>query len=169
MTNQGLARQGKGRPMTQRFTETLRRASEPEWSAAVQHRFVRELCDGTIPDAVMGAYLVQDHRFLDAFLTLLGGAIVAAFVLIALLAPLLAPYDPIGDADLGRRLQPPSAEHWLGTDHQGRDVLSRVIAGAGQDAPAREGPAGPGHGRAGPPAAPPPLPRRQQRETHPTA
>ena len=78
MTNQGLARQGKGRPMTERFTETLRRASEPDWSAAVRHRFVRELCDGTIPDAVMGAYLVQDHRFLDAFLTLLGGAIASA-------------------------------------------------------------------------------------------
>ena len=78
MTNQGLARQGKGRPMTQRFTETLCRASEPDWSAAVQHRFVRELCDGTIPDAVMGAYLVQDHRFLDAFLSLLGGAMLNA-------------------------------------------------------------------------------------------
>ena len=78
MTNQGLASHRKGRPMTERFTETLRRASEPEWSAAVQHRFVRELCDGTIPDTVMGAYLVQDHRFLDAFLTLLGGAIASA-------------------------------------------------------------------------------------------
>lgn len=64
--------------MTKRFTEELRLASEPDWSAATGHRFVRELCDGSIPDAVMGAYLVQDHRFLDAFLTLLGAAIASA-------------------------------------------------------------------------------------------
>lgn len=70
------------------------------------------------------------RRLLGHRSALLGGAIVAAFVLIALLAPLLAPYDPIDDADLGRRLQPPSAEHWLGTDHQGRDVLSRILYGA---------------------------------------
>lgn len=64
--------------MTERFTETLRLACAADWSASVDHRFVRELCDGTISDAVMGAYLVQDHRFLDAFLTLLGGAIASA-------------------------------------------------------------------------------------------
>jgi len=64
--------------MTQRFTETLRRASEPAWSQAVQHRFVGELLAGTIPDKVMAGYLIQDHRFLDSFLTLLGAAIAAA-------------------------------------------------------------------------------------------
>lgn len=68
----------KGRLMTERFTDNLRLACVDDWSAAVEHRFVRELCDGTLPDAVMGAYLVQDHRFLDAFLTLLGGAIASA-------------------------------------------------------------------------------------------
>lgn len=64
--------------MTERFTETLRRASEPGWSQAVQHRFVRELVAGTIPDTVMAGYLIQDHRFLDSFLTLLGAAIATA-------------------------------------------------------------------------------------------
>ncbi|MTH34049.1 TenA family transcriptional regulator [Paracoccus limosus] len=61
-----------------RFTETLRRACAPDWRAASHHRFVEELMAGTVPDAVMARYLVQDHRFLDAFLTLLGAAIASA-------------------------------------------------------------------------------------------
>lgn len=61
--------------MTERFSETLRLASEPLWTQAVSHRFVGELFAGTVPDAVMSSYLVQDHRFLDSFLTLLGAAI----------------------------------------------------------------------------------------------
>ncbi|HKS12419.1 MAG TPA: TenA family protein [Pseudomonas sp.] len=64
--------------MTERFTETLRRQSEPAWTAAVEHRFVSELFEGRVPDAVMVRYLVQDHRFLDSFLTLLGAAIATA-------------------------------------------------------------------------------------------
>ena len=64
--------------MTERFTETLRLASEPAWSQAVRHRFVTELRDGTIPDRVMAGYLIQDHRFLDSFLTLLGAALASA-------------------------------------------------------------------------------------------
>ena len=46
----------------------------------------------------------------------------------AVFAPQLAPYPP-DDIDLERRLSPPGAEHWLGTDHLGRDVLSRLIWG----------------------------------------
>ncbi len=72
------ADQTPGLAGTPGFSQTLRLASAADWDAAVNHRFVRELCDGTIPDAVMGAYLVQDHRFLDAFLTLLGAAIASA-------------------------------------------------------------------------------------------
>lgn len=64
--------------MTERFTETLRRASEPAWSQAVRHRFVAELLGGTVPDDVMARYLIQDHRFLDSFLTLLGAALASA-------------------------------------------------------------------------------------------
>ncbi len=60
--------------MPERFTETLRAASEPGWSRAVGHRFVRELFTGTVPDAVMARYLIQDHRFLDSFLVMLGAA-----------------------------------------------------------------------------------------------
>ena len=64
--------------MSERFIENLRRASEPTWSQAVGHRFVTELFAGTISDKVMAGYLIQDHRFLDSFLTLLGAAIATA-------------------------------------------------------------------------------------------
>jgi thiaminase/transcriptional activator TenA len=64
--------------MPERFTETLRVASEPGWSHAVGHRFVKELFAGALPDAVMARYLIQDHRFLDSFLTLLGAALASA-------------------------------------------------------------------------------------------
>ena len=64
--------------MSERFTETLRAASEPDWSHAVGHHFVEELFAGAVPDAVMARYLIQDHRFLDSFLTLLGAALASA-------------------------------------------------------------------------------------------
>lgn len=62
----------------ERASERLRREAEPDWSAAVEHRFVRELAAGTIPPAVMRRYLVQDYQFVDAFVVLLGAAIHSA-------------------------------------------------------------------------------------------
>ena len=53
---------------------------------------------------------------------------VGTFVLVAVFADFLSPYDP-GKQDYGAVLQPPSLEHWLGTDYLGRDLLSRIIAG----------------------------------------
>jgi thiaminase/transcriptional activator TenA len=64
--------------MPEPFTETLRAASEPSWSHAVGHRFVKELFTGAVPEAVMARYLIQDHRFLDSFLILLGAALASA-------------------------------------------------------------------------------------------
>ena len=64
--------------MPERFSETLRAASEPGWSLAVGHRFVKELFTGAVPDPVMARYLIQGHRFLDSFLTLLGAALASA-------------------------------------------------------------------------------------------
>jgi ABC-type dipeptide/oligopeptide/nickel transport system permease subunit len=61
-------------------------------------------------------------------LAITGGAIVVFWLLVALLAPWIRPFDPL--AQDFPRLQPPSAEHWFGTDQVGRDVLSRVITGA---------------------------------------
>jgi peptide/nickel transport system permease protein len=57
-----------------------------------------------------------------------GAAIVVIWVLLALLAPLVAPYDPI-DQQVRLRLQGPSPAHVLGVDELGRDVFSRVLYG----------------------------------------
>jgi thiaminase/transcriptional activator TenA len=64
--------------MPERFTETLRATSAPNWSHAVGHRFIKELFTGALPDAVMARYLIQDHRFLGSFLILLGAALATA-------------------------------------------------------------------------------------------
>ena len=50
-------------------------------------------------------------------------------MLVAICAPVVAPYEPSGQ-NLSNRLSSPSSEHWLGTDEFGRDVLSRVIFGS---------------------------------------
>ena len=60
---------------------------------------------------------------------MVGLAIVVMFVLLAVFAPLVVPYDPIATSWSAVR-KPPSWAHWLGTDEVGRDVLSRVIWGA---------------------------------------
>lgn len=57
-----------------------------------------------------------------------GLLIVGLFAVLAVLAPLVAPYDPIAQ-DLDAQLLPPSRAHWLGTDDLGRDMLSRIIYG----------------------------------------
>ncbi|WP_439651778.1 ABC transporter permease [Microvirga puerhi] len=58
-----------------------------------------------------------------------GGAIVLIFIILAILAPWIAPHDPYAN-DLMAMLLPPSAEHPFGTDELGRDILSRVLVGA---------------------------------------
>lgn len=58
----------------------------------------------------------------------LGLAIVLTLVVVAALAPAIAPYDPLQMA-AGPRLQPPSASYWFGTDDFGRDLFSRVVYG----------------------------------------
>ena len=50
-------------------------------------------------------------------------------VALALLAPIISPYDPL-DQDILARLAPPTTEHWFGTDSYGRDILSRLLWGA---------------------------------------
>jgi peptide/nickel transport system permease protein len=60
---------------------------------------------------------------------ILGGAIAAVFALAALVSFLWTPYD-VAALDIAAKLQPPSAAHWLGTDHFGRDVFSMIMVGA---------------------------------------
>ena len=67
--------------------------------------------------------LAASPRFVAGF------AIVVFWVLCALLGPALVPYNPYAD-DLMNALAPPSAAHWFGTDQIGRDIFSRIVAGA---------------------------------------
>jgi len=54
--------------------------------------------------------------------------VLVVFVFLAIFAPYLTPYDP-NRANLRERNQPPSKEHWFGTDDMGRDILARTLYG----------------------------------------
>jgi peptide/nickel transport system permease protein len=69
------------------------------------------------------------RRLLGNRALLLGAALVLAVAALAALAGLLAPYDPLRSA-VRQRLRAPDALHWFGTDHFGRDILSRMLYGA---------------------------------------
>jgi ABC-type dipeptide/oligopeptide/nickel transport system permease subunit len=71
----------------------------------------------------------QRQRFLRDNRARIGIGIVIIMTLAAILAPLIARQNPIA-IDLAHLLQRPSAEHWLGTDIQGRDIWSRLVYGA---------------------------------------
>ncbi|MCP8617923.1 ABC transporter permease [Salirhabdus salicampi] len=58
-----------------------------------------------------------------------GFIIIIFFILLGLFAPLLTPYS-YEDQEIIKRLQPPSGEHWLGTDNLGRDIFTRIAYGA---------------------------------------
>ncbi|MBP1948330.1 ABC transporter permease [Virgibacillus litoralis] len=69
------------------------------------------------------------YRFRKNPLTLIGGIVLLLFIIIAVAAPLLTPYEP-EVINMENRLAPPSMSHWFGTDEVGRDVLTRIIYGA---------------------------------------
>ncbi|UPM55383.1 nickel transporter permease [Gottfriedia acidiceleris] len=68
-------------------------------------------------------------KFKKNKLALVGAYIVLFYILVAIFAPLISPKDPFA-IDLMHKLQPPSLEHWMGTDDKGRDILSRIIYGS---------------------------------------
>lgn len=82
---------------------------------------------------VLGPRARQRRRFRRRLMrrpvAVAGGVVALAFVVLALFAPLIAPFDP-GATDFDAALTGSSAEHPLGTDDLGRDVLSRVVWGA---------------------------------------
>ena len=86
----------------------------------------------TTPDAHASA--AKERGFLDHVIYVLSENPITAFafalfaliLLVAILGPVLAPYDPM-ESNAARALQPPSADHWFGTDNLGRDVFSRVL------------------------------------------
>jgi peptide/nickel transport system permease protein len=71
------------------------------------------------------------HIFRKDKLALVGLAMILLFIVVAIFAPLLAPYPAqgLGESDLESRLEAPGREHLFGTDRQGRDILSRIMFG----------------------------------------
>ncbi len=69
-------------------------------------------------------YLWRQNR-----LAMIGTILVAFFIVIAVFAPAIAPYDPI-EVNISKSLLPPSSDHIFGTDQFGRDIFSRVVYGA---------------------------------------
>jgi len=79
-------------------------------------------------EEIHSPWLESWRRFRKNKLAVIGLGIISFFVIIAIIAPVLAP-EGINDQKLAERLQSPSAGHWLGTDDFGRDILSRIIYG----------------------------------------
>ncbi len=93
-------------------------------------------CDWLLAEAPRSRLQARLGRTYRGWLTfrrnpmaVMGLAIVLSLVAIALVAPWVSPHSPF-EQDLARRLQPPSAAHWLGTDELGRDISSRLLHGA---------------------------------------
>ena len=83
----------------------------------------------TVALPARGLRLVARAPILANPLNLVAIALIVILAACALLAPVLAPYDPLAQ-DLAVRLKPPSPEHWLGSDSLGRDIASRILYGA---------------------------------------
>lgn len=98
------------------------------WAGALWDLSVRRR--GTI-DRGDSQWAIALRQFKRSRTALVGLGVIVLLYLVALLAPLIAPYDPIAQADIARTGHlGPNAEHLLGTDRFGRDVLSRIIYGS---------------------------------------
>lgn len=71
------------------------------------------------------------QRFRKNKTAMLGLCVLIFIILVAIFADVIADYDiNVTGMDMANRLQGPSAEHWFGTDHYGRDILARIVHGA---------------------------------------
>ena len=68
----------EGETMANNLTEALVESTANDWYSVVHHRFTDELADGTLSKEVLKCYLIQDHRFLDAFIVLLSSMVARA-------------------------------------------------------------------------------------------
>lgn len=91
-------------------------------SAATTIDVVRE-------DKPVGLWADAFRRMRRSPAAIIGGTIVGFFVLVAIFAPFIAPYDPTR-GNLADSYLPPSPEHWFGTNIQGQDVFSRIVFGS---------------------------------------
>ena len=98
--------------------------------AAELHAWLMSERPGSRRQAALGRAYGAWRSFARNRLALVGLVILLTLILVALLAPWLEPYSPFEGDLRTTRLLPPTAAHWLGTDDQGRDILSRVIHGS---------------------------------------
>jgi peptide/nickel transport system permease protein len=82
-----------------------------------------------VPARILAAWRLL-ARLTESAPATTGLAIIVVWVTAALLAPVIAPYPPNANDTLALGRPTPSATHWLGTDHLGRDILSRILWGA---------------------------------------
>ncbi|HIT45809.1 MAG TPA: ABC transporter permease [Candidatus Aphodovivens excrementavium] len=98
-------------------------ATEPASAVEAPAAPVREKREGIWRDVIAG--IVSNKASLVSGIFIL---ILAVIAIVTAVAPGILPYDPYAQ-DLGQSLLPPSAEHWFGTDLQGRDIFCRVMVG----------------------------------------
>jgi len=91
-------------------------------SAAATVDVVRE-------DKPVGLWADAFRRMRRSPAAIIGGTIVGFFVIVAIFAPFIAPFDPTR-GNLADSYLPPSPEHWFGTNIQGQDVFSRIVFGS---------------------------------------
>lgn len=101
----------------------------PEGQGARFHRWLLASAPRSRYQARLGRAYQAWLTFSQNRLAVIGLGIIIGLVAAAALAPIIAPYPP-NAPDLSIRLAPMSAEHWLGTDELGRDILSRLIHGS---------------------------------------
>jgi peptide/nickel transport system permease protein len=82
-----------------------------------------------VPARRMSTRRLTVHLLLHRGLFMFGAVVIVILVVVAIFAPLIAPYNPY-EPDLQNALAPPSPAHWLGTDALGRDTFSRLIYGS---------------------------------------
>ena len=110
----------------------LRKSTDMIETTATQSTLKRWLLSdtpGSSFQASAGRYYLGSLEFLGNRLAVVGLLIIISLILLATFAPVIAPYDPIL-TDLPNRLQPPSWDHYFGTDEVGRDIFSRIIWGS---------------------------------------
>ncbi len=78
----------------------------------------------------MESFITVMKRLLKNKAAVVGGIIILFFIIVSIIGPSLVKTDPLAQ-NLLNKLQPPSKEHWFGTDNFGRDIFSRIIHGTG--------------------------------------
>lgn len=83
-------------------------------------------------ESLIRQWRLKSRQFAGSFSSMLGLVLVVAFLILAAFGQWIAPYPEAatGAVDLGNRLQPPSWQHFFGTDEMGADIYSRVVIGA---------------------------------------